>query len=335
MNNTTLSPTLFTLGSLTFRNFVNDDDYAKTLEVVKAANIADDIEEQPTLDDQIHWIKHLPNFDLQRDMLIVESDGTMVGYALVWWRASDEGEWVHLCNTFLLPDYRSEAIQAAVTDWCETRSREKCVAPESAKRFFQAWVADTATYRSRFLQSKGYAVSRNFFLMRYSPLDHELEVSLPDHLEFRAVKPEHIRPIWEARNEAFRDHWGHSAQMETEAAFDSFKNDPSIDLSIWRVIWDTNENQVAGLSVNSIFKEDNRRYGFKRGWVNSLGVRRPWRKQGVGRILLLESLNALRGAGMTESVLGVDAENPTGALNLYKNAGFKVYKRSDVYRKRF
>lgn len=335
MNNTTLSPTLFTLGDLTFRNFADDDDYAKTLEVLKAVNIADNIEEQPSHDDHIHWIKHLPNCDVQRDMLIVESDGAMVGYAWVGWRENDDGEWVHLCSTFLLPDYRSEDIQAAVMNWCETRSREKCVAPADAKRFFQAWVADSATYRSRFLQSKGYAVTRNFFLMRYAPLDHELEASLPAHLEFRAVEPEHIRTIWEARNEAFRDHWGHSVQMETETAFDSFKNDPSIDLSIWRVIWDTSENQVAGLSVNSIFKEDNARYGFKRGWVNSLGVRRPWRKLGVGRALLLESLNALRGAGMTESVLGVDAENPTGALKLYKSCGFQVYKRSDVYRKGF
>jgi ribosomal protein S18 acetylase RimI-like enzyme len=335
MNTITLSPTLFTLGDLTFRNFADDDDYAKTLEVLKAANIADDIEEQPSLDDQIHWIKHLPNFDLQRDLLIAEFDSQAVGYALVWWRENDEGEWVYMCNIYLLPGYRSDEIQAAVMDWCESRAREKCVAPESAKRYFQAWVADTATYRAQFLKSRGYTISRNFFLMRYAPLDHELAVSLPAHLEFRAVKPEHIRTIWEARNEAFRDHWGHSAQMETETAFDSFKNDPSIDLSIWRVIWDTKENQVAGLSVNSIFKEDNKRYGFKRGWVNSLGVRRPWRKHGVGRALLLESLNALRAAGMTEGMLGVDAENPTGALNLYKSAGFQVYKRSDVYRKRF
>ena len=36
-----------------------------------------------------------------------------------------------------------------------------------------------------------------------------------------------------------------------------------------------------------------------------------------------------------EGMLGVDAENPTGALNLYKSAAFQVYKRSDVYRKRF
>jgi len=335
MNNITLSPTLFTLGDLTFRNFVDDDDYAETLAVLKAVNIADDIEEQPSLDDHIHWIKHLPNFDVQRDILIVESDGTMVGYALVSWRENDDGEWVHMCNTFLLPGYRSEEIQAAVMDWCETRLREKCVAPESAQRYFQAWVADTATYRARFLESRGYAVTRNFFLMRYAPLDHDLEVPLPSHLEFRAVEPEHVRTIWEARNEAFRDHWGHSPQMETEEAFNSFKNDPSTDLSIWRIVWDKNENQIAGLSVNSIFKEDNKRYGFKRGWVNSLGVRRPWRKTGVGRALLLESLNALRQAGMTESLLGVDAENPTGALNLYKSCGFQVYKRSDVYRKGF
>ena len=67
--------------------------------------------------------------------------------------------------------------------------------------------------------------------------------------------------------------------------------------------------------------------------VNSL-VSSSWRKHRVGRALLLESLNTLRDAGMTGRHVGVDAEL-TGALNLYKSAGFQIYKRSDVYRKRF
>ncbi len=127
MNNITLSPTLFTLGNLTLRNFAGDEDYAKTLEVHKAANLADTIEEQPSPDDHIHWIKHIPNFDIQRDMLIVESAATIVAYALAGWRENDDGEWVHLCNTFLLPGYRSDDIQAAVIDWCEARRAQTCV----------------------------------------------------------------------------------------------------------------------------------------------------------------------------------------------------------------
>jgi len=36
--------------------------------------------------------------------------------------------------------------------------------------------------------------------------------------------------------------------------------------------------------------------------------------------------------GMTEAMLGVDAENPTGALGLYEGLGFSVDQRSSAWR---
>jgi ribosomal protein S18 acetylase RimI-like enzyme len=37
--------------------------------------------------------------------------------------------------------------------------------------------------------------------------------------------------------------------------------------------------------------------------------------------------------GMEESALSVDAENPSGALELYKSMGFEVIRRNTTYRK--
>jgi len=36
---------------------------------------------------------------------------------------------------------------------------------------------------------------------------------------------------------------------------------------------------------------------------------------------------------MTDAMLGVDADNPTGALGLYEGLGFEVDQRSQVYRR--
>jgi ribosomal protein S18 acetylase RimI-like enzyme len=36
---------------------------------------------------------------------------------------------------------------------------------------------------------------------------------------------------------------------------------------------------------------------------------------------------------MTEAALGVDAENPSGALRLYESVGFRVVKQMGIYRK--
>ena len=47
----------------------------------------------------------------------------------------------------------------------------------------------------------------------------------------------------------------------------------------------------------------------------------------------MRSLELLRERGMTSAWLGVDAENPNGALRLYEKAGFAVDARDAAYRK--
>ena len=49
--------------------------------------------------------------------------------------------------------------------------------------------------------------------------------------------------------------------------------------------------------------------------------------------MIARSLKLLKEKGMTEAALGVDAENPSGALHLYEKMGFKVEKRAMFYRK--
>ena len=59
----------------------------------------------------------------------------------------------------------------------------------------------------------------------------------------------------------------------------------------------------------------------------------PWRRRGLGSALVARSLIVFRERGMTSAGLGVDADNPTGALGLYERAGFEVDFRSTAYRK--
>jgi ribosomal protein S18 acetylase RimI-like enzyme len=82
-----------------------------------------------------------------------------------------------------------------------------------------------------------------------------------------------------------------------------------------------------------IFPADNEASGIRRGWLDRVSVRRPWRRQGVGRALIAASLNELQRRGMEIASLGVDADNPTGALELYEGLGFRQDKRSTAYRK--
>ncbi len=71
-----------------------------------------------------------------------------------------------------------------------------------------------------------------------------------------------------------------------------------------------------------IFHERNTRTGRKEGWITGLGTRRGFRRQGLGRAMLLLGLQQLQQAGMETALLGVDAENSNQAQTLYKSVGF-------------
>jgi len=71
----------------------------------------------------------------------------------------------------------------------------------------------------------------------------------------------------------------------------------------------------------------------RRGWLDSVFTRRPWRRRGLANALIARSLVKIRERGMTSAVLGVDADNPTGALGLYERNGFETTYRSTAWRK--
>jgi mycothiol synthase len=71
--------------------------------------------------------------------------------------------------------------------------------------------------------------------------------------------------------------------------------------------------------------------GVKRGWLEHVSVRRPWRGRGLGKALCADAFRVLRDRGMDEAWLGVDGTNPTGALQLYEGLGFGVVRRWNAF----
>ena len=157
------------------------------------------------------------------------------------------------------------------------------------------------------------------------------DVPLPDGLEIRPVTPEQHRAIYEAQGEAFRDHWG--AREPTDHGFEYTYGRKELDTDLWVVAWDGDE--IAGVVQNWIWPEENDTLGVKRGWLETsqrppavASTRaRPGDHRRVAR--------RLRDAGMTEAMLGVDADNPNGALALYEGVGFEVHRTELAYRRVF
>ena len=216
----------------------------------------------------------------------------------------------------------------------EARQRERAAAePRSATTrpvFLASWSLESTIGNVALLESEGYRPVRWFFEM-----GRQLDAPMPGRRPAGRHRAQADRPRIPARvvlaadAEAFRDHWG--ARDLTEADVRRMLGDPDNDLSLWQVAWAGDE--VVGSVIAQIYPSDNEAAGVRRGWLDRVSVRRSWRRQGVGRALIAASLAELRRRGMEIASLGVDSENPTGALGLYEGLGFRPDKRAAAYRK--
>jgi ribosomal protein S18 acetylase RimI-like enzyme len=163
------------------------------------------------------------------------------------------------------------------------------------------------------------------------PFHEPIKVTpMPKGLEIRTVPRDQFRKVWEADQEAFKDHWGYVPGTEND--YQRWLENPIHDPNLWRVAWDG--DQVAGMVLNFLNQEENEEYNRKRGWTEDICVRRPWRRRGLARALLTRSLQMFKDMGMDHAALGVDTKNLSGALNLYQSVGFQVEKRYTDYRKK-
>ena len=62
-------------------------------------------------------------------------------------------------------------------------------------------------------------------------------------------------------------------------------------------------------------------------------MRRPWRRRGLARSLLVGSIRMFGEMGMEETALGVDTQNPSGALRLYQGVGYREIQRHTFFNK--
>jgi mycothiol synthase len=313
-----------------FRRFRGEIDYEAMCRVIERSKAEDGLERIETAQDIARNYRHLTNCDLDRDMLFAEVNGEVIGYSRVWWECEQEGNRLYKHLTFLLPDWRGQGIRRTMLRHNEHRLREIAALHPAGPRFFEAWAAGTETHWQNLLVDEGYEVVRYGFEMVRPDLDNIPDRPLPEGLEVRPVQPEHIPLIWQAAMEAFRDHWGY-AEDEWIREIGSLTESPIYDPSLWQVAWDG--DQVAGMVQNFIDEQENVAYNRKRGYTEGISVRRPWRRRGLARALIARSFHVLKDRAMTEAALGVDAQNPNGALQLYRSMGFCEVQRLMTYRK--
>jgi mycothiol synthase len=257
--------------------------------------------------------------NLAEDVWLAADDGgEIVGYEIVYELGAAEAA---ECEGYVHPRHLGRGIGTRLLRLALKRlARERARRPGAPPRL-RATIYSHEERAHELLRAEGFAVVRHHWQMRIALDEAPPPPSWPEGIGVRPLRPGvDERAVYEAVEEAFGDHWGHTPRPFAEWRQLMIERD-DFDPALWQVAWDG--ERVAGAALCTY------RYGI--GWVRSLSVRRPYRRRGLGMALLRHAFGMFYGLGKREVGLGVDAENPTGATRIYERAGMRVERRADTY----
>lgn len=311
--------------SFTAQPVVPDEDLPAVLELLAAASLSE--YGVPEIDERMlreAW--NLPSHDLVRDSrFVLDADGRPAGLAEYY-----DGEAEHVAPflvTRIRPDLTDGPMADALLGWATARARQNLpLAVPDARVAMHTGVASVNEGVIRMLERNGWRRERVNWTMeidlRAAPL---LEPAWPEGIAARSADFETDLPaIHAAESDAFSDHYGYLPQPYEEwLHFRTRFLRPEPDL--WLLAMDGTE--IAGMALCA-----SQRVGQPDlGWVSTLGVRRPWRKRGLGLALLRHAFGELSKRGKPRAGLGVDSQSLTGATRLYEKAGMRVVREHYEY----
>jgi mycothiol synthase len=290
-----------------------EDDFDAMLEVLNAAARAVDGEDEYSAEGLRTWLNS-PKVDLERDVRVAEEAGRLIGFADVDPQGENPITW--WCDVRVDPDADAAVVVPELVGWLEQRAR---------KGRLRVWTP-----------SKVRAVAEVFERLGFQPIRHSFRMAVefdgapdppvwPEGMSLATFQAGQERNVYDVFRETWLDTWAPEEESFEEWAHWTVERE-GFDPTLWFLAYTGGE--IAGFSLCR--PSETRR---DTGYVNLLGVRRPWRRRGLGEALLRHSFVELHERGFPRVVLGVDAGSPTGATRLYERAGMRVVRRLDIYEK--
>jgi len=289
---------------------------------------ADGYGEVTTLDSMRETYSHLQRCDPEKDLVVVEYEGDVVGYARTTWDDTDEGTRDHWL--IVEADTRHPGLDVQLLEWGSDRAMANATAMVGDTDRPQQIVAEVLIGGARepVLVAQGYVPIRYGAMMVRPHLRDIPDGPLPEGVEIRPVADDQLRAIFEADTDAFRDHWGHVEP--TDEDWNIFCDGArSTGTSLWQVAWFGDE--VVGQVRTYVVDGERELFGVHRAWTEHISTTRTWRKHGVASAAICASLRQLAQLGFEQAILGVDTQNPNGAFALYESLGYRVVATDAIF----
>lgn len=273
-----------------------------------------------------------PEVEVGKDFVGAFDGDQMVGYFTVMPRGEVEETYKVNVQGAVHPDRRGEGIGTRLAT--EMLARGKAAAAER-RADLPARITTTGlstnSAQADLLTSLGMRAERWNFMMRTTLADLPDAQPLPDGYEFRAYDDSMAAALLEAHNLAFGgDHpnftpWTETMWKQWVTGSRTFRPASS------RVVVPHGSDRIVAYVTTHEFDAYFDVTGRREAYVAKVGTLREHRGKGIAAALLGSCLHAYAEAGYDEASLGVDAENPTGALGVYQRAGFEVESRWSNY----
>ncbi|MFQ5419865.1 MAG: GNAT family N-acetyltransferase [Anaerolineae bacterium] len=276
------------------------------------------------------WEK--PGFDQTNSTRVVRApDGQVVGYTEVWDLADPPVQpWVW---GRVHPDFEGLGIGSFLLDWAENRVKQAVPrVPDGAQVAMRCGTFSGYEPAKVLFEDRDMTLTRHFWRMAIE-LDRPIpEPVWPDNIQVITFADKtDLTAVYHTIEDAFKDHWGFVATKNESEEINRWRhfieNDKAHDSTLWFLAMSGDE--IVGLSLCRQYITEDKGMGF----VDELGVRRPWRRQGVALALLHHTFRVFQERGQKRVGLGVDAASLTSATRLYEKAGMQVTRQFDAYEK--
>ena len=229
-----------------------------------------------------------------------------------------------IADVYLHPEHRGRGLGTALTHLTEARAAE-IVAPDrpGGRVTLGTHINGPNVAAAELLANEGYRLVRHFWRMQITLDAAPPPPAWPAGLVPRPFVPgRDERAVHETIAETFADMWGYTRRDFAEWSAHMIDR-PDFDPALWWLVQDGDE---IAATICCYHHPD-------RGWVRSLGVRRPWRRRGLALALLQHAFGLFWARGERTIGLGVDAQSLTGATRVYERDGMGLARQFALWEK--
>ncbi|HEY1567060.1 MAG TPA: GNAT family N-acetyltransferase [Solirubrobacteraceae bacterium] len=254
---------------------------------------------------QDEW--HAPDLELARDVLLVEIDDELAGYAIV-----------HRPGAFAVvsPTHEGRGVGTLLLRWTQQRGRERGVA------LHRHTAASTNARARELFENAGYHQARSYWRMA-RPLDRGVTpVGPPTGVTLRPLDADaDARAVHALDDETFAarpDYVPESYEGFVQDHLGSHDVAPELSLVA------EESGEIVGFMLARRWEHE------VSGYVDVLGVAPGHQRRGIGTALLTQGFAAFAAAGLVQAQLDVASDNPEG-LRVYEAAGMGARFRFDIF----